>query len=168
MTSFPLGFTLDSITRAPSPSNILSQQTSVCQTRLVKRPITKGVVTQTVDVSKILPPGTQTTPLFEPPLCITRLGESDVPKIMTILSKYAYKWEDIGIALGFTVPELRGISSQQTLITNSPNSFLQELLNGWANWPNEAHSSLATVEALETALRSQLVGLGVVSRTTEK
>ena len=164
MTSLPPGFTLDSITRAQSPSNILSQQTSVCQARLVKRPITKDVVTVDVSKTQIVPPGTQTTTSFEPPLLsITRLGESDVPKLMTILSKYAYKWEDIGIALGFTVPELRGISSQQTLIANSPNSFLREMLNGWANWPNEAHSSLATVEALETALQNPLVGLGVVS-----
>ena len=132
----------------------------------MKRPVTEGLERQTVDVSQkqIVRPERQTTPLLEPELLgNTRLGESDVPKLMTILSKYAYKWEDIGIALGFTVPELRGISSQQALILNSPNSFLLEMLNGWVNWPNETHSSLATVEALETALQSQLVGLGVVS-----
>ena len=162
MTSFSPGFTLDSITRAPSSSHF--PQTSAIPAQLVKRPITKGVERQTVDVRQIVAPEKQTTLLFEPQLLgNTRLGESDVPKVMTILSKYAYKWEDIGIALGFTVPELRGISSQQALIANSPNSFLLEMLNGWANWPNEAHSSLATVEALETALQSQLVGLGVVS-----
>ena len=165
ITSFSPGFTLDSITRS-SPSHLPSLHTSGIPAQLMKRPVTEGVERQTVDVSQkqIMPPDKQTTPLFEPQLVgITRLGERDVPKLMTILSKYAYKWEDIGIALGFTVPELRGISCQQALIPNSPNSFLLEMLNGWVNWPNEAHSSLATVEALETALQSQLVGLGVVS-----
>ena len=163
---FSPGFALDGITRASSPSNILSQRTSRTPAQLVKGPITKDVERQPVDVSQkqIMPPEKQTTPLFEPQLPgITRLGERDVPKLMTILTKHAYKWQDIGIALGFIVPELRGISSQQALIANSPNSFLLEMLNGWVNWPSEAHSRLATVEALETALQSQLVGLGVVS-----
>ena len=163
---FSPGFTLDGITRASSPSSILSQRTNGTPAQLLKRLVTEGVERQPVDISQkqIVPPEKQTTPLFEPQLQgNTRLGERDVPKLMTILSKYAYKWEDIGIALGFTVPELRGISSQHALILNSPNSFLMEMLNGWVNWPNEAHSSFATVEALETALQSQLVELGVVS-----
>ena len=166
MTSFSPGFTLDSITRLSSPPHLPSLHTSGIPAQLMKRPITKDAERQPVDVSQkqVVPSEKQTTLLFEHRLVgITRLGEKDVPKLMTILSKYAYKWEDIGIALGFTVPELRGISCQQALILNSPNSFLLEMLNGWVNWPNEAHSSLATVEALETALQSQLVGLGVVS-----
>ena len=170
--SFPLGFTLDSITTVPPPSNILSLQTRGIPAQMIKEEIPEGIrqmvnasQNQTLPLEK-QPDSTDTIPtlLFEPPLpSITRLGEGDVPKLMTILSKYAYKWQEIGIALGFTVHELKSISSQQVLIPNSPNSFLLEMLNGWVNWPNEAHSSLATVEALETALQNQLVELGVVS-----
>ena len=88
-----------------------------------------------------------------------------MPQVLTLLCKHAYKWNEIGIALGFSTPELRSIGSKLVLFPNAPTSFFEDLLNEWVHWPNEEHKVLPTVEALETALQSHLVGLGAVSET---
>ena len=89
----------------------------------------------------------------------TQLRGNDVPSIMITLTEFTYKWKDIGVALGFTIPEVESISSQSALFVNSPKSFLLEILT---SWPSEAHHSHATIEALQDALQN-VVGLSVVS-----
>ena len=90
---------------------------------------------------------------------------SDLTLLTSVLSGYASKWNLIGIALGFTPKEISNIRSKPALFETAPKGYLVELLNEWVHWPNEAHDVLPTVEALETALKGQLVGLGSVSET---
>ena len=47
-------------------------------------------------------------------------------------------------------------------------SFLQELLSQWVQWPTEEHQNDPTLEALCTALRSRLVGLGSLAEELER
>ena len=93
----------------------------------------------------------------------SRLNVSDVALLMTILCEYAFKWYDIGIALGFSIPELRTVSSKPSLFAIAPTGYLADVLNQWVNWPNVKHPMIPTMDALEMALKSKLVGLGSVS-----
>ena len=87
---------------------------------------------------------------------------------MRLLQSYSYKWNPIGLSLGFTPHELCTISSKVTLLTGAPVSYLQELLSQWVQWPTEEHRNDPTLEALCTALRSSLVGLGGLAEEVEK
>ena len=93
------------------------------------------------------------------------LGVSDLTLLTTVLGGYASKWNLIGIALGFTPQEISNIRSKQSLSETAPKSYLVELLNEWLHCSKEVHKVEPTLEALETALKSQFVGLGVVSET---
>ena len=88
------------------------------------------------------------------------LNERDIVNLLSLLQKYSFKWNEIGLKLGFIAPELHTISSMSRLFVGAPVSYLQELLSQWLQWPTDSHPSKPTLEALCAALRSSLVGLG--------
>ena len=79
---------------------------------------------------------------------------------MSLLQNHSYKWNEIGLELGFITSELQTISSMSRLFIGAPVSYLQELFSQWLQWPTDSHPSKPTLEALCAALRSSLVGLG--------
>jgi hypothetical protein len=87
---------------------------------------------------------------------------------MRLLQSYSYKWNLIGLSLGFTPHELNNILSMVILLTWAPVSYLQELLSQWVQWPTTDHPSHPTLRALCTSLRSCLVGLGGLAEEVEK
>jgi hypothetical protein len=87
---------------------------------------------------------------------------------MRLLQSYSYKWNPIGLSLGFTPHELHTISGMVTLLTGAPVSYLQEMLDRWVQWPTGEHQNNPTLGALCTALRSSLVGLGGLAEEVEK
>ena len=97
-----------------------------------------------------------------------KLSEKDLVHLMRLLQSYSYKWEIIGLILGFTQHELNTISGMLKLITGAPVSYLQELLSQWVQWPTADHPSHPTLGALCTVLRSRLVGLGSLAEEVER
>ena len=87
---------------------------------------------------------------------------------MKLLQSYSYKWNPIGLNLGFTPHELSTISCMVALIVGAPVSHLQELLSQWVQWPTNEHPNNPTLKALCSALRSPLVGLGSLAEDVEK
>ena len=96
------------------------------------------------------------------------MSEKDIVHLMRLLQSYSYKWNPIGLSLGFTAHELCNISCMVTLLTGAPVSYLQELLSQWVQWPTADHPSHPTLGALCTALCSSLVGLGSLAEEVEK
>ena len=99
---------------------------------------------------------------------LVTLSGKDIVNIVRLLQSYSYKWNPIGLSLGFTPHELCTISCMITLLTGAPVSYLQELLSQWVQWPTTDHPNHPTVRALCTALRSSLVGLGSLADEVEK
>ena len=99
---------------------------------------------------------------------LVTLSGKDIVNLVRLLQSYSYKWNPIGLSLGFTPHELCTISSKVTLLTGAPVSYLQELLSQWVQWPTTDHPSDPTVRVLCTALRSSLVGLGSLAEMVEK
>jgi hypothetical protein len=97
-----------------------------------------------------------------------KLGEKDIAHLMRLLQSYSYKWNPIGLSLGFTQHELNTIFGMLKLMVGVPVSYLQELLSQWIQWPTEEHQNNPTLGALCTALRSSLVGLGGLAEEVEK
>ena len=96
------------------------------------------------------------------------MSEKDLVHLMRLLQSYSYKWNPIGLSLGFTQHELKTISGMLKLVDGAPVSYLQELLSQWVQWPTEEHQNNPTLGALCTALRSSLVGLGALAEEVEK
>ena len=97
-----------------------------------------------------------------------KLSEKDLVHLMRLLQSYSYKWNPIGLSLGFTQHELKTISGMLKLVEGAPVSYLQESISQWLQWPTEEHQNNPTLEALCTALRSSLVGLGSLAEEVEK
>ena len=97
-----------------------------------------------------------------------KVTEKDIVTILSLLQKYSSKWNEIGLTLGFIKPELDTIFSMSKLFNGAPASYLQELLSQWVQWPTTDHPKNPTLEALCTALRSSLVGLGSLAEEVEK
>jgi hypothetical protein len=97
-----------------------------------------------------------------------KLSEKDLVHLMRLLQSYSYKWNPIGLNLGFTQHELNTIFGMLKLMVGAPVSYLQELLSQWVQWPTEEHQNNPTLGALCTALRSSLVGLGGLAEEVEK
>ena len=86
----------------------------------------------------------------------------DVNFLLEKLNTYSYKWEDIGTALDFLPGELDNIKFSPQ--ANTLQQRLRELLSRWAQWPTQDHpDEEPTMEKLRDALRSRLVGLGVLA-----
>ena len=96
------------------------------------------------------------------------LSEKDLVHLMQLFQSYSYKWNPIGLSLGFNQHELNTIFGMFKLLMGAPVSYLQELLSQWVQWPTTDHPSHPTVRALCTALRSSLVGLGSLAEEVEK
>ena len=96
------------------------------------------------------------------------MSEKDLVHLMKLLQSYSYKWNPIGLSLGFTQHELNTIFGMLKLLVGAPVSYLQELLSQWVQWPTEEHQNNPTLGALCTALRSSLVGLGSLAEELEK
>ena len=96
------------------------------------------------------------------------LTEKDVAALMNRIHNFSDKWNNIGLILGFTQPELNQIETNLSLLTSSPGSFMKKLLSQWVQWPTKDHSTKPTLEALCEALRSSLVGLGQLAEKVER
>ena len=96
------------------------------------------------------------------------MSDKDLFHLMRLLKDYSTKWETIGLSLGFIQPELNIISGMSKLLVEAPVSYLRELLSQWIQWPTEKHQNNPTLEALYTALRSDLVGLGALAEEVKK
>ena len=99
---------------------------------------------------------------------LVTLSAKDIVNLMRLLQSYSYKWNPIGLSLGFTPHELCTISCMVILLTGAPVSYLQELLSQWVQWPTEEHQNSPTLQALCAALQSPLVGLGSLAEEVEK
>ena len=87
------------------------------------------------------------------------LTEKGVVNLLHLLQYYSFKWNEIGLSLGFITPELNTISSMSLLLFGAPTSYLQELLSQWVQWPTASHPTRPTLDSLCAALQSSLVGL---------
>ena len=100
--------------------------------------------------------------------CRLSLLESHLPQLLSKLNNHASRWRDIGMHLGFYQGELNNIQGNVTLITNSPNSWLTEMLTQWLQWaPGDGRksSSVASVDSLTLALNNS--GLGATALEIE-
>ena len=97
----------------------------------------------------------------------TKISHEHVGILVEILSTHAGKWKFIGTCLGFTQPELGTIEADLRLLVGGPQAYLTAMLDQWTTWPVKnlgvEHKHCATLEDLEQALKSRLVGLGVVA-----
>ena len=96
------------------------------------------------------------------------LSDKHVGKLLTLMNDFSYKWEDIGLALGFTFPELKVISGNPLLLNDAPTSYLTELLGQWVQWPTAKHHTDPTLATLYEALRGPLVGLGQLAEKVKR
>lgn len=93
---------------------------------------------------------------------ITVVKEEDICFLMDILCKYSSEWRNIGTALNFMHSDLKMIDF------NPQATTLQwRLLEVLTQWSHRIHPHVPTVEELCAALRSNLVGLGVVANEIE-
>ena len=96
------------------------------------------------------------------------LTEKDVVKLMKLIHNFSDKWNEIGLELGFTPPELNQVKHNPSLFTSAPASFLRELLSQWVQWPTKDHPKKPILGALCEALRSSQVRLGQLAEKVER
>ena len=90
-----------------------------------------------------------------------RLKQLDHSAIYYKLENYAYAWRDIGRALGFTENEMKMIESNDSLLRESPKSYLREMLSQWLEWDcgdSRGSEGYATRESLHDALLQTNLG----------
>ena len=95
------------------------------------------------------------------------LTERDIATLLNLMHKFSYKWNEIGLGLGFVQSELTLISSNPLLLISAPASYLRMLLSQWVQWPTKEHCTKPTLKALCEALRGSLVGLGRLAKQIE-
>ena len=84
-----------------------------------------------------------------------KLSESHLPELLSKLNDHACSWRDIGMHLGFRKGELDNIAANQLLLSESPKSWLKEMLSKWLKWaPGDSRGSnaFASMESLKCAL----------------
>ena len=96
------------------------------------------------------------------------LLEKDIAVLLNVIHNFSHKWNEIGLVLGFTPPELNQISSNPSLFMSAPASFLRELLSRWVQWPTVNHPTKPTLGALCETFHTSLVGLGNLAENVEK
>lgn len=94
------------------------------------------------------------------------LDDKDISELMELCGDYAFRWNDIGLQLGFLNPQLHVIQSNPLLLINAPKSYLQELLSQWVQWPTKKHPEKPSLRVLCSALKA--IGLGALSEKVEK
>ena len=97
-----------------------------------------------------------------------RLTEEEVAKLLELIHTFSYKWDMIGLKIGFTISELENIKSMPSLFMSAPMSYLKELLRRWVQWPTLRHPTRPTLRVLCTSLRSSLVCLGSLADEVER
>lgn len=90
--------------------------------------------------------------------CVVK--SEDIAFLMEHLHQYAYKWKEIGMALGFHPGELENIRHSAPIAT--VEQLLAELLRKFSQWPTDSYQVTPMLNRLCDALRSRLVGLGAV------
>ena len=96
---------------------------------------------------------------------VVGLTENHHSVLLKQLTKHAAAWREIGTHLGFSQGELDNIQGNALLLANSPTSWLSRMLAEWLQWaPGDSRgsTSLATLEALKTALSG--AGFGATAR----
>lgn len=92
----------------------------------------------------------------------TLLCDDDHSWIYEKLEDKAFKWRDIGRAIGFKQGEMDNIQSDPMLLTQSaPKSYLREMLSQWLQWApgdRRGSASSATKESLRAALLNADLG----------
>ena len=83
----------------------------------------------------------------------TRLSESHLSDIISILKNAAAKWKQIGLKLGFLSSELNIIEHKSMLLPEGDTAFFSEMLTQWLNWAPPNHP-WPTLEALSSALQN--------------
>ena len=96
-----------------------------------------------------------------------KLAESVVAEILKLIQGFSFKWDSIGLELGFLPSELSIIRNKPLFLTSAPTSYLTELLSQWIQWPTQDHPTEPTLRALCTALRNPIVGLGSLADKVE-
>ena len=91
-------------------------------------------------------------------IAATTVKSTDVTFLVARLHNYAFRWREIGTALGFQHGELENI--RHSLPGANTQRLLTELLSQWSQWPTVDYPQPPTIERLCDALRSSLVGLG--------
>ena len=88
---------------------------------------------------------------------------------MSILTKHAAQWREIGTGLKFTDYELDNIENMPRLHFNAPISMLREMISKWLQWAprdNRGSTSFATLEALKDGLN--IAGLAATANDLSK
>ena len=96
-----------------------------------------------------------------------QVTENHITELVQLMHCYSYKWDKIGLQLGFIPSELATIRHMPSLVMSAPESYLVELLHHWVQWPIEGHPRKPTIRALCESLRSFPVGLGSLALQVE-
>lgn len=92
----------------------------------------------------------------------TKLYGHHLSIIYEQLYPHSARWQDIGIRLQFTLPELNAIQAAPAHHSTAPSSYMSDMLCKWLQWaPGDARGSTyyATLKSLKTAMDK--AGLGV-------
>lgn len=98
------------------------------------------------------------------------LSEEHHSNLTSQLNICAAKWRMIGTNLGFLPGELDSIQSNPMLTTGAPQSYIDQLLANWLQWaPGDSRNSknIATLGALQAALRKSGLGRAAAQLTVE-
>ena len=90
-----------------------------------------------------------------------RLSDGDHQDVYSRLEQHAFRWRDIGSALGFSQGELNNIEAKPLLFQLAPTSWLREMLTQWLQWaPGDwrGSSGFATRGSLHSALLKVKLG----------
>ena len=96
-----------------------------------------------------------------------QLGPEHISDLTELLVQYAHKWRFIGTALHFQPQDLDNIQACPSLLLDSPRSFLVRLLEDWL-LRKVGHTLPPTKNSLVDALKSQMVGLGMLASRVQE
>ena len=93
----------------------------------------------------------------------TPLNSGHISSLTEFLARHAYKWESIGTVLGFKPEDLKNIRANNAIMGSmGVERNLNEMLGTWIEGKYK-YTLPPTLESLETALNSVVVGLGVLA-----
>ena len=90
------------------------------------------------------------------------IDEARLLDLLNFLHSVAYKWKEIGLALGFPMGELNNIEHTWSFSVQGPSRYLTELIQQWLGWAPPDHK-LPNDEDLIEALQSPNVGEQVLA-----
>ena len=76
--------------------------------------------------------------------------------LLELVGTVADKWKAVGLALGFSMNELKQIEATVSLTTEGPEAYFREMLSRWLKWAPPNHS-LPSSHTLAKALRCKTV-----------